>query len=1116
MTPKKHTVVEALLSTPTVRELIRTPPAPASRTVVTGMHGSSGAALLAALHEAIPGRLWVAIADSPDDAARLEADLVSLVGEDRAPLFPQSEVLFFNAESDPRIGGLQVEAVEALFSGAARLFVTTPRALQERIALPDRLARLRLELETGEEIGFQLLVEELETMGYTRVPLVEEVGQFSVRGGLVDVFSLGASDPVRIEFWGDEITSIRHFDVADQRSTGEKERVHLLPPSFRAGSGSESAADRDPDAPTPPSDVRSLLEVLPEEAILVRVGGAEWTREFRKHWDQAEQIRLDREQGGESLPPVEAILLPPDEGVRISGRHPLLELHRDGRGELSLDAGAPPEVDRKMDRLTAFLRGEAARGATTVILCDNSGQVERLEEILAEAGQRIPGVQVGVGTVEGGFRLPEASPPLNVLTDHEIFRRSRRVRTGRRFRGAVAVESLAQLTPGDYVVHLDHGIGQFRGLERIEIAGEPLEVLAIEYSGGEVLRVPVYRLDLVERWVGESDDAEPPSVHRIGGKRWKTLRRKTEEAIERMTQELLELYAERELLEGFAFSEDSKWQREMEASFLYEDTPDQARATREVKKDMESPRPMDRLICGDVGFGKTEVAIRAAFKAVQDGRQVAILAPTTILVEQHLRTFEERLADFPVRVAALSRFRSRGEQEEILVGLQTGEIDIVVGTHRLLSKDVKFSSLGLLIIDEEQRFGVKHKERLKKLRASVDVLTLTATPIPRTLQLSLSGVRNLSLIRTPPRDRLAVQTQAIPWSDALLAEIMGRELDRGGQVFFLHNRVETIYSIAERVGRLAPEARVEVAHGQMGAGELDPVMKGFIEGEIDILVCSSIVENGLDVPNANTLVVDRADRFGLAQLYQIRGRVGRSDRRAYCYLVIPEAMSDDARQRIQVLEHYTQLGSGYQVALRDLEIRGAGNLLGANQSGFAHAVGMDTYLRLLEDAVRRLHLGREHQGERFPEPEVSLPGSAYLPDGYVSDSSQKLHLYRRLSKFEDRAEAENLREELVDRYGPLPDEVERLVDARLLRLLGAELGIERIFIRGREGRISFRAAATPRMALLEGPFRSRQVEVSVRRMVPLSLGLRQAGTEPLTRTLIRALEEWLQAREKAA
>ncbi|MDX1568799.1 MAG: transcription-repair coupling factor, partial [Longimicrobiales bacterium] len=563
-------------------------------------------------------------------------------------------------------------------------------------------------------------------------------------------------------------------------------------------------------------------------------------------------------------------------------------------------------------------------------------------------------------------------------------------------------------------------------LERVDVAGEELEALALEYADGEILRVPTHRLDLVERWVGASEDAEPPAVHRIGGKRWQRLRNKTEAAIEQMTAELLELYARRENADGYAFSPDTRWQKEMESSFLYEDTPDQRTATEDVKRDMETAMPMDRLICGDVGYGKTEVAIRAAFKAVQDSKQVAVLAPTTILVEQHRHTFEERLADYPVRIAALSRFRTRKEQEEILQDLASGEIDLIIGTHRLLQEDVEFHDLGLLVVDEEQRFGVRHKEKLKRLRAAVDVLTLTATPIPRTLHLSLSGLRDLTLIRTPPRDRMPVITHVLRWNDRIVMEALERELDRGGQAFFLHNRVQTIHSAAERVRRLVPEAVVDVAHGQMSAGELDEAMRAFVDGETDVLVCTSIIENGLDVPNANTLVVDRADRFGLSQLYQIRGRVGRSDRRAYCYLIIPENVTEDAQQRMKVLEHYTELGSGYEVALRDLELRGAGNLLGSDQSGFAHAVGLDTYMRLLEKTVERLN--RDEDEAAHPDPDVSLGGSGYLPDDYVADSAQKLHLYRRISKVRHRSEVEELRSELVDRYGPPPEQAARLMD----------------------------------------------------------------------------------------
>ncbi|HKJ93187.1 MAG TPA: transcription-repair coupling factor, partial [Longimicrobiales bacterium] len=673
-----------------------------------------------------------------------------------------------------------------------------------------------------------------------------------------------------------------------------------------------------------------------------------------------------------------------------------------------------------------------------------------------------------------------------------------------RFRGAVALESLAQLKPGDYVVHLDHGIGRFLELERVTVGDEQIEALAIEYAGGEILRLPVYRLDIIERWVPDREDAEPPKVHKIGGKSWKKLKHRTEQAIREMAAELLHLYAAREMAEGHAFPPDTRWQKEMESSFLYEDTPDQRQATLDVKRDMEARRPMDRLICGDVGYGKTEVAIRAAFKAVQDNTQVAVLAPTTILVEQHLHTFRERLAGYPVRVEALSRFRTAAQQKRILAELAGGAIDIVIGTHRLLEPDVTFHQLGLLVVDEEQRFGVRQKERLKDIKRNVDVLSMTATPIPRTLHLSLAGLRDMSLIETPPRDRMPIITHVVPWIDEVMEDAVRRELDRGGQVFVVHNRVQSLGAVAERVRSLVPDARVDVAHGQQPPTELDDVMRRFLDGDVNVLASTAIIENGLDVPTANTLIVDRADLFGLAQLYQLRGRVGRSHHRAFCYLVLPESATDDAEKRLRILEHYTELGSGYAIALKDLELRGAGNLLGSEQSGFVHAVGVDTYTRLLEQTVRRLK--GEETAERYPPPDVAMDGAAYLPDTYVPDASQKLHLYRRLSRIEQPAGIQALRAELADRFGPPPPEVDRLLSAAELRLLGQSLGIAGIRVTRDRARVGFRNNVVPHLAVLQGALHDQQIQVEVRRTLPLSLVLHRLGAESLPRTLARALD----------
>jgi transcription-repair coupling factor (superfamily II helicase) len=642
--------------------------------------------------------------------------------------------------------------------------------------------------------------------------------------------------------------------------------------------------------------------------------------------------------------------------------------------------------------------------------------------------------------------------------------------------------------------------------------GGTLEVAVVEYEGGDRLNVPLYRIDQLEpyRTVGDGD-APPPRLHRLGATTWQRQRDKTRAAIRQMAAELLDLYARRQLAAGYAFPPDTPWQRELESAFLYEDTPDQRRASDEVKRDMERARPMDRLLVGDVGYGKTEVAVRAAFKAVQAGKQVVVLVPTTILAEQHGRTFRERLADYPVRVEVLSRFRTSKETGGVVTRITRGEVDIVIGTHRLLSRDVAFKDLGLLIVDEEHRFGVRHKERLKALKLAVDVLTLTATPIPRTLHLSLAGLRDLTLLETAPKDRSPVLTFVEPWDDALLEEAMARELDRGGQVYFVHNRVETIETVAARVRALAPRGQVAVAHGQMRETDLEMVMARFVRGEVNVLVSTMIVESGLDVPNANTMIVDRADRFGLAQLYQLRGRVGRSHRRASCYLLVPDLVDARAEERLRVLEHHTDLGSGYRIALRDLELRGAGNLLGGEQSGHAQAVGFDVYLRWLEETVRALKgQGRPGSGEQWAPPDVTLDQPAHLPEAYVGDDEAKLDLYRRLARAEQPCEIQAVREELRDRFGPLPPEAERLLLVAELRALGAQAGLEGVLITGDEARLTFRRNAAPRLAGLQVALEAVQFEADVRRAVPLSLRLRRLGGELIGPGLVRALTAVLQ------
>jgi transcription-repair coupling factor (superfamily II helicase) len=815
-------------------------------------------------------------------------------------------------------------------------------------------------------------------------------------------------------------------------------------------------------------------------------------------WREAEHHLEVARRLGEETPARSDLFLEPEIWRERVGRFGALTL---GEEPVDLQAGFfPPEkIDRDIKRLRTLLDGDLP----TLILCDNEGQLERLTELLDESG-RPTAASLAVGALDGGFVMPS----LRVMTDHEVFRRARRLRRARRYRQAAPTVAAGTLAAGDYVVHLDHGIGIYRGIASIEVEGGLIEVAVLEYEGGDKLHVPLYRLDQVERYRSATEDGDepPPKLHRLGNPSWKRIRERTREAIQRMAAELLDLYARRQVSAGFAFPPDTKWQRELESSFLYEDTPDQRKATDDVKRDMERPVPMDRLLVGDVGYGKTEIAVRAAFKAVQGGKQAAILVPTTVLAEQHGRTFAERLADFPVKVEVLSRFRTAKEQKAVLDQLAAGTVDVAIGTHRLLSRDVTFKDLGLLVIDEEHRFGVKHKEQLRALKLAVDVLTLTATPIPRTLHMSLAGIRDMSVIETAPRDRSPILTFVEPWDDGLLEEAFARELDRAGQVFMVHNRIETIDTIAARVRSLAPRARVAVGHGQMSAEALEQVMQRFVTGAVDILVATMIVESGLDVPNANTMVVHDAHRLGLAQLYQLRGRVGRSHRRAYCYLLTPDLIDADAEDRLRVLEHHTELGAGYRIALKDLEIRGAGNLLGSEQSGHAHAVGFDLYLRWLEETVKSLRSGRGLIEAPAP-PDVVFDRPAHLPDDYVADDDTKLDIYRRLARAVGPGEIDELRQELRERFGPPPLVAEHLLDLTRLRVIGAELGIQHILVRGEEARVSFRAGTTPRMARLTAALDRVQLSADVRRTVPLSLRLVRLGGEEIIPALVRALAQ---------
>ena len=1089
-------LLETFSALPAFGSLIERLPRPGAQVSVAGLAGSSDAVLVASLARRLPGRFIVVVAEGVPEAERWLADLDSLIADTPVALYPPREG-FGEVEPHAEVAGERVETLERIGRGEVRILLTTPRAMLERTRLPGAVRAARVELRKGETRRPEALAAHLEAIGYERVPMVEDVAQFSVRGGIFDVYGFGMADPVRLEFWGDEITEMRHFDLHTQRSTRAADYALVLPVdgSVREEMGAFERV--------------TLADLWSPDTLVVYPLGVRLETELDRTWDEAaHHIELARRRG-EDAPVREELYQGPAATQRTLMTFGRISLRATTAAETDgapviFPTRSPDQIDRDVKRLRRIVRD----GMPTVILCDNAGQAERLEELLNEDTTYPSPAALSIGVLDGGFIIPPSAsdPGLRILTDHEIFRRARRIRRARRYGTGASLETITALKPGDFVVHLEHGIGIYRGIETIFVKESTVEVAVIEYEGGDRLNVPLYRIDQIERYRAASDtggDTPPPRLHKLGAKRWAAQRERTRVAIQEMTVELLDLYARRKIASRPPHLADTAWQRQLESSFLFEDTPDQRKATEDVKRDMEGPRPMDRLLVGDVGYGKTEIAVRAAFKAVQSGRQVAVLVPTTILADQHARTFGDRLADFPVSIRVLSRFQTAKEQQEALIAVKEKKVDVLIGTHRLLSPDVDFAELGLIVVDEEHRFGVKHKERLKQLKLETDVVTLTATPIPRTLHLSLAGLRDMTLMQTAPRDRSPVLTFVEPMDDALIEEGIARELDRGGQVFFVHNRIETIEAMADHLRRLAPRAIFAVAHGQMKERDLEEIMRKFVSGEVHVLVSTMIVESGLDVPNANTMFVNRADHFGLAQLYQLRGRVGRSHRRAYCYLLVPENVDQEAERRLQVLEHHTELGSGYRVALKDLEMRGAGNLLGAEQSGFVHAVGFDMYLRMLEETVQRVLRGDD--APAIQPADVSLDVPAHLPDDYIASPEAKLDIYRRLTRLTDPAGIEALQGEVRDRFGPLPPPADRFFLSALLRVVGGALGVEGIMVRADEARVTFRENAVPRMKGMSAAFHGVQFKAEVRRPHPLSLKLTRLGGSDILSGLVRAL-----------
>ncbi len=981
---------------------------------IVGLTGGARPLAVAELLQAPPRSALVLVA-SVVDAHRWAQDL----------RFFGAPALEF-PEREPRLwrGGRQREAdaeravvCQRLDAGEPLIVVATPAALDAELLAPREFAERAVRLEVGDALDRELLIEAFERGGYERVDTVVEVGQWSLRGGIVDVFSPSHPNPARVEFLGDEIESIRLFDPTSQRSTATLRGLSVLP-LVAADDGRARLLDHLPATVPVVVDAPRVLDAPTETDP-----GAGPLRE-RLAGRQLVELELVGETS--SAP---------------AGRAP-------GAVELALDAHAVPQFNGRFNHLQAELERWRAEGFRTRLVAADERQAEHLRQILREHQLEVAGapsldgpdaLAIVVGELGSGFSIPALG--VIVLTEHELFGGRRRSLKRPRYQRGAALTAFTDLEVGDVVVHEDHGLGRYLGLRTMTIGDRQGDFLLLEYAESNQLYLPVERLDLISKYLGA--DGGQVRLDRLGGASWQRVKESVRAALREMAEELLRLYAQRAVAEGHAFSPDTPWQREFDTAFRFEETPDQLRAIEDAKRDMESGRPMDRLVAGDVGYGKTEVALRAAFKAVADGTQVAVLVPTTVLAQQHWATFADRFAAFPARVELLSRFRSPKEQKAVVEGLRGGTVDVVIGTHRLLSKDVTFKNLGLLVVDEEHRFGVAHKERVKKLRASVDVLSLTATPIPRTLYMSLSGARDMSVIETPPLDRLPVETVVRRFSKAVVREALERELARGGQVFFVHNRVQSLPSMVRFVQELVPDARVIMAHGQMKERELEAAMVRFVTGQADVLVSTAIVESGLDIPASNTIVVNRADRFGLAQLYQLRGRVGRERQQAYAYLLVPAdgRVDEQAQRRLRALQELTELGSGFKLALRDLEIRGAGNLLGAQQHGHIAAVGFDLYSKLLAEAVREL---KGEPASAHVEPVISVAAEGYLPDDYVSEVNQRLALYKRLAGAATDAEVAELRAELVDRFGPLPEPAERLVDIVRIRVAARALGVEKV------------------------------------------------------------------------